>query len=807
MVGSTRNDGDGTAPRSPLIVPRRHVLAGAGMVAGAIALGDLRNDSSFASTKPAGLAGRELTSNLSSPTSAMYIVAHPDDTLVFQSPSLLQNIQNGLQVQTIHLTAGDDGMGEVYWGQRELGILASYAQMAGAANNWTTSSLTVGSHKIVLDTLIAQPEITVAFMRLPDGDFPGGEGTALYDFQSLMQLWRGSETSITAVDGSTSYAAQDLINTLAFMMNSFQPQLIVAQDYVNTFGDGDHMDHYATAQFSQSAHALYSTSHSFVGYMGYPIDALVANLSGTLLSAKQSAFYAYGAFDALTCSSEVSCETTQYGPWLQRQYIVGSIPTIDLPIASAGPVQSVGLSATVQLNGSASSDPDNASLSYLWTQTAGPEVTLSSVTSIKPTFTAPSLSETLIFSLVVANNTEVSNPSLVTITVGTPVRVDTNVALLATATASSQNSSTGQLASSAIDGDISGYPNTVTAEWATQGGGVGSWLKLTWANVYTINYVDLFDRPNLNDQITSGTLTFSDGTVVDFGELPNDASSGLTVNLSAPINTTSLLMTVTGVSATTANVGLAEIQAWGAESTPGTIPTASAGPAQTVASSAAVTLNGSASSDPNNKSLTYAWTQTVGPTVTLSSASAVQPTFTAPAGPATLTFSLTVSNGTQTSNPSLVTITVSAPAGSGTNVALLATATASSQNSSTGQVASSAIDGDISGYPNTVTAEWATQGGGVGSWLKLTWANVYTINYVDLFDRPNLNDQITSGTLTFSDGTVVDFGELPNDASSGLTVNLSAPINTTSLLMTVTGVSATTANVGLAEIQAWGAAD
>jgi hypothetical protein len=233
-------------------------------------------------------------------------------------------------------------------------------------------------------------------------------------------------------------------------------------------------------------------------------------------------------------------------------------------------------------------------------------------------------------------------------------------------------------------------------------------------------------------------------------------------------------------------------------------PIANAGPGQSVASAAAVTLNGSGSSDPKGAPLTYAWTQTAGPTVTLSSASAVKPTFTAPTGPATLTFSLTVSNSTTSGAPSTVTITVAAPAGTPTDVALLAVATASSQNTSTGQLASSAIDGVISGYPTDNTAEWATIGGGVGSWLLLTWPKSYTIDYVVLFDRPNLNDQITSGTLTFSDGTSVTFGALPNAGTTGLTVTPSKPVTTTTLKMTVTGVNSTTLNIGLSEIQAWG---
>ncbi|MBI4744614.1 MAG: IPT/TIG domain-containing protein, partial [Actinobacteria bacterium] len=46
------------------------------------------------------------------------------------------------------------------------------------------------------------------------------------------------------------------------------------------------------------------------------------------------------------------------------------------PIANAGPNQTVNEGTAVNLNGAGSSDPDGDTLSYNWTQTAGPAVTL-----------------------------------------------------------------------------------------------------------------------------------------------------------------------------------------------------------------------------------------------------------------------------------------------------------------------------------------------------------------------------------------------------------------------------------------------
>jgi hypothetical protein len=73
-------------------------------------------------------------------------------------------------------------------------------------------------------------------------------------------------------------------------------------------------------------------------------------------------------------------------------------------------------------------------------------------------------------------------------------------------------------------------------------------------------------------------------------------------------------------------------------------PTAEAGPDQDVVESATVTLDGSRSSDANDAIVTYQWTQTGGPAITLSDANAARPTFVAApiTADALLVFQLTV---------------------------------------------------------------------------------------------------------------------------------------------------------------------
>ncbi len=106
-------------------------------------------------------------------------------------------------------------------------------------------------------------------------------------------------------------------------------------------------------------------------------------------------------------------------------------------------------------------------------------------------------------------------------------------------------------------------------------------------------------------------------------------------------------------------------------------PNAVAGASQTVSGGANVTLDGSASNDPDGDSLTYSWTQVLGPSVSLSNANSATATFAAPsfASDTLLRFELAVADPRGLQDVATASVTVRgsnspAPGGGGGGGAL-----------------------------------------------------------------------------------------------------------------------------------------
>ncbi|MBP1819437.1 PIG-L family deacetylase [Mycobacterium sp. OAE908] len=260
----------------------------------------------------------------SRPSVQLYIVAHEDDTLLFQSPSLLHDMQSrDSVVTTVYVTAGDDGQEQAYWTGREAAVNSAYAYMAGVPDKWIEGVTNAAGHDIVTYTLSGAPDVRQLFIRLPDGNLDGS-GFHRYGEESLQKLWTTQISTMHPVDGSQPYTSQDLTATLTALMAAIQPDIVRVQDYIGTFGDRDHSDHHASAYYARAAHQKYTRQHEFLGYQDYPTQDLPANVSGADLVAKRYAFYAYAQHDSAVCGSTAACAGSEYESWLRREYLVQS---------------------------------------------------------------------------------------------------------------------------------------------------------------------------------------------------------------------------------------------------------------------------------------------------------------------------------------------------------------------------------------------------------------------------------------------------------------------------------------------------
>jgi hypothetical protein len=251
------------------------------------------------------------------------VVAHQDDDLLFMNPDHLHELHGGQCLRTVYLTAGDDGLRSSYWLAREKGAEAAYDTMAGHGPSlWLERYISVNSHEYIkMASPRSNPNITLIFVELPDGNVPG-TGFLRTRYQSLAKLWSGSISSATSVDGQSRYSKDDLTNLLLRLMQYYHPNQVDTQTLINDSATAqDHSDHITTGQFATAAYGQYGQSIPLRYYTGYPISLLPQNVSGQDQADKTAAFNAYTPHDVQACLNPADCGPNgPYTSWLARQY-------------------------------------------------------------------------------------------------------------------------------------------------------------------------------------------------------------------------------------------------------------------------------------------------------------------------------------------------------------------------------------------------------------------------------------------------------------------------------------------------------
>jgi len=322
------------------------------------------------------------------------------------------------------------------------------------------------------------------------------------------------------------------------------------------------------------------------------------------------------------------------------------------------------------------SNTDSTNVSYSWQQSSGTAVTIADAGSATATFTAPSVTETLVFKVTATNDSGAAHSDSVN------VFVEANLPPLVNAGEDQWVLTESQVTLSAAandeDGSVASYlwqqssGTEVTLTNANSATSTFSAPSVEQTLVFTLSVTDnlgatstdsvsVFVTPNLppsvsagedqwvleQSQVTlSGVASDEDGSVVSYSWQQTDGTAVTLTNadtasatFSAPAFEDTLVFTLT----VTDDYGTSTSDTINIIVSPNIAPTVNAGEDQSVLEQVEVSLSGVAS-DEDGSVASYAWEQTAGTPVTLSNATSASATFTAPSANDTLVFKLSVAD-------------------------------------------------------------------------------------------------------------------------------------------------------------------
>jgi hypothetical protein len=344
---------------------------------------------------------------------------------------------------------------------------------------------------------------------------------------------------------------------------------------------------------------------------------------------------------------------------LQRTVRVGNTA----PTANAGNSRTNVPAGTVTLDGSGSTDPEGDALTYKWTQTGGPPVEVSGADSAMASFTGTA-GESYTFQLTVRDNFGAQSTDSVSIGmeaaplpdpviisfVATPSTIDRGaLSNLSWATAYGDTVTLSGVGEVGADGHLVISPATTTEYTLTVTNTVGTVSQSVTITVIqpppipapVVNFFTAIPADILEGEFTTLSWSTTYAETVSITGLGQVNGSGSLVL--APTETTTYTITAVnenGTASADVTVTVTPLEP------PNTAPVAEAGTDVSVTTGTLVTLDGSASFDPDGDAITYQWTQLDGEVVALSGATTANPSFTAINGRYVFRLKVTDTHGT-----------------------------------------------------------------------------------------------------------------------------------------------------------------
>ena len=246
------------------------------------------------------------------------VVAHQDDDLLFMQPDLIEAVRRGSGVTNLYITAGNGKKGTAAANPRYEGLKSAYGD-AAHDHAWDCGWLTVREHPIQHCRLEAE-NVSLLFLAYPDG----GKYGELH--HSLLRLWEGSiENATTVADRTTVYSRDELIETVAAIMRTVEPDTIRTLDLAASHGY-DHSDHMIVGALTGLALARTTLDPDLITYRGYNTSSEPANKLPAVFASVHEVLAHYEAC-ATNCGAECGTPCTAIEPshdtWLGRRYAVG----------------------------------------------------------------------------------------------------------------------------------------------------------------------------------------------------------------------------------------------------------------------------------------------------------------------------------------------------------------------------------------------------------------------------------------------------------------------------------------------------